>query len=314
MTIERWIERLACPDCGSDLTLTDRTLSCRNETCSYRTAADTDYLNLLPTELDSFQKAENDFRVLQNDGFLNPFAHLPEPAQRRLDHMQALSDYEWSAQFQFFISDFTSRYSLSGRGIELGGATCHLSGFIKTVYPSVEMIATDVAPINIRRARALSEFLGFDTDLFALADASHLPFKAGSFDFIVTSGMLHHIGDLPRALRMGYDALKPGGRWYALNELSIGSLPRIYWNSRFGAKGKWARQAGIHEYSYTYKEWLKLFREAGFDVVDILFHRNPRHKLKTWKLSAYYAFISKLPAFMLRLGVPCEINFVLEKR
>ena len=314
MDIQRWIQMLICPDCGSDITAVGDMLSCSNGSCSYRSAVDPAFLNLLPSSLDSFQRAENDFRFRHFDVFLKPFAHLPEPAQRRLDYLQTLSDYEWSAQFQFCVSDFATRFSLSGLGLELGGATCHLSGFIKTAYPSVEMIATDVAPVNIRRALELSNFLGFGTDLFALADASRLPFKPNTFDFIVSSGMLHHIGDLPRALKMGYDALKPGGRWYALNELSIGSIPRLYWNSRFGAKGKWARQAGIHEYSYTYKEWKKLFQDACFNLSDVIFHRNPQHKLKTWRLSAYYAFISKLPQCMLRMGIPSEINFVLEKR
>jgi hypothetical protein len=129
-----------------------------------------------------------------------------------------------------------------------------------------------------------------------------------------SSGMLHHLGDIQRALAGGYALLKPGGRWYIVNELSIGSIARSFWNSSWGEKGKWAEKTGIRENSYTLREWLHFFEQQNFQILEVHFHRNTKHKLLNWSRAAYYAFISKLPSLFMKMGVPCEVNFVLEKR
>ncbi len=72
--------------------------------------------------------------------------------------------------------------------------------------------------------------------------------------------------------------------------------------------------AGIRENSYTYNEWLRFLEAANFTIADVRFHTNPQHKLLTWSHAAYYAFVSRLPPVVLKLGIPCEVNFVLEKR
>ena len=125
--------------------------------------------------------------------------------------------------------------------------------------------------------------------------------------------MLHHLGDLEKALSQGSKVLKSGGRWYIINELSIGKLPRLYWNSRFGQKGQQAESAAIRENSYTIQEWTKYFGGSSFRIVDMQFHRDPNHKMESWSRAAYYALISHLPERLIKVGFPCEVTFTLEK-
>jgi len=89
--------------------------------------------------------------------------------------------------------------------------------------------------------------------------------------------MLHHLGNLERALQQGYSRLKPKGLWYIINELSIGTIPKLYWNSKWGEKDQQALRTGINENSYTLKEWTHYFEAAGFRIVETNFHRNPNH-------------------------------------
>jgi ubiquinone/menaquinone biosynthesis C-methylase UbiE len=312
-----WLWSLViCPKCGSALKPgeTDRIVVCTNERCGYRSERAGRLFNLLPEHLDKHQIAENDFRIDIMNRLARSVRDMNESQRATFRMLNVTSYYAFTSQYFFFRDYFINRHQLHGRGLEIGGATGQCSGFIKLFYSDIEMITSDVAPVNMELAERLAERLQFETDYFVMADAENLPFAPGSFDFIFCSGMLHHLGNLRKALQAGYTLLKPEGRWYIVNELSIGTIPRAVWNSPWGSKGKWARKTGIRENSYTFKEWLRLFEEEEFKVVDIHFHTNPRHKLVSWSRAAYYALISKLPSMLLRAGIPCEVNFVLEKR
>jgi ubiquinone/menaquinone biosynthesis C-methylase UbiE len=232
---------------------------------------------------------------------------------RRYRLLNQITYYAFTSQYFYFRDDFSKRYQLEGRGLEIGGALGQMSGFIKLFYPATQMVTSDVAPFNLELGMELADLLGFETDYFVMADAERLPFKPETFDFICSSGMLHHLGNLPLALQKGRAVLRAGGRWYIINELGIGSLPRLIWNSQLGQKGRWADDTGIRENSYTLKEWQAFFRNQGFRIVEQRYHRNPKHKLLSWPRAFYYAVIARLPVWMIKLGIPSEVNFVLEK-
>ena len=270
-------------------------------------------LDLLPRELDRYQKSEHDFREAIQQLSASRFPWMDEKQLTTFLLLDYLASYPFTSQYFFFKEYFSKKYQLRGRGLEIGGAMGQASGLIKLFYPDTEMVSSDVAPINITSGEKFSGLVGLDTDYFVMADAERLPFLPGSFDFLFSSGMLHHLGNLPRALEKGYAALKPDGVWYIVNELSIGSAARLFWNSRFGQKGRHGSSTGIRERSYTYKEWQQFFEDAGFRIVDTYFHRNPKHKLINWSRSLYYAVISKIPTSLIRWGIPCEVCYVLDK-
>lgn len=316
MAEDNWIwEIIACPECAGPLRQSpgDGTLACANPACGFRSNYHRRWLNLLPRQLDQHQIAENDYRLKHLDRFAKIFPWMDAGTYQRFKLLNILTYYSLTSQYFFFRDHFAQRYSLEGRGLEIGASFGQASDFIKLFYPHTQMVASDVAPYSVQMGVALAEWLGWNTDYFVMADAERLPFIAGSFDFIFSSGMLHHLGNLNHALQQGYQVLRPGGRWYIVNELSIGGLPRLFWNSSLGQKGQQARNVGIRENSYTLNEWVSFFEQASFRIVEMKFHRDPNHKMESWTRAAYYALISRLPERLIRLGIPCEVNFVLEK-
>lgn len=312
-----WIwDLLACPECGSPLVEdpANGQAVCTHAACGFKATYRGRRFDLLPRELDQHQRAEHDWRAAHYARLRRSVPQMSAPQFTSFKLLDMLTYYSFTSQFSFFRDYFAKKYHLQGRGLEVGGASGQLSGLVKLFYPATEMITSDVAPVNVTMAEELAAFVHFTTDYFVLADAERLPFRPTSFDFLCSSGMLHHLGDMGRALAQGQKLLKPGGRWYIVNELSIGALPRLFWNSRLGQKGQWAHQTGIRERSYTLTEWRKAFVQHGFRIVDQHFHRNPKHKLLSWPRALYYATIAKLPAGFIRAGLPCEVNFVLEKR
>jgi ubiquinone/menaquinone biosynthesis C-methylase UbiE len=311
-----WLwEIIACPHCGSPLEAGQHgtEIVCTDELCSYRSNRTGRRFDLLPTDLDPFQKAEDRFRVKAYERYAELIDWQNEDRYTLFKLLMVATGYPFASQFLFFRDDFVKRHKLEGRGLELGGATGHQSGFIKLFFPETEMVTSDVAPINMEIGEQLDSLLGFGIDYFVTCDAERLPFVPNSFDFVVSSALLHHLGDLKVGLERAYTVLKPGGRWYIVNELSIGALPRLFWNSRWASKGKAARALGIHENSYTLKEWRRFFLAQNFEIVEMYFHRNPGHKLLNWSNAAYYTALSKLPVGLLKAGLPCEVCFVLEK-
>ncbi|MEI7768743.1 MAG: class I SAM-dependent methyltransferase [Chloroflexales bacterium] len=312
-----WIwDILVCPECGASLhdTAGDGRLSCTSASCGFHSSYAGRVFNLLPRELDRFQRAEDAWRKGHFDQLARSVPQMSPGQYETFKLLNVITYYAFTSQFFFFRDYFAQTHTLRGRGLEIGGASGQLSGFVKLFYPETEMVATDVAPINVAMGAELADLLRFGTDCLATVDAERLPFRRESFDFLCSSGMLHHLGDMRQALRQGHTVLKPGGRWYVVNELAIGSLPRAFWNSRLGAKGQWAEVTGIRENSYTLGEWHSHFAGAGFRIVDEYFNRNPRHKLLSWARSLYYATIARLPLALVKMGIPCEVNFVLEKR
>lgn len=68
----------------------------------------------------------------------------------------------------------------------------------------------DISPNAVATARAQ-----FPNDHWYVGDACRLPFADQTFDLVVFSSVLHHIGDFTPAVREAYRVLKPGGRVFA---------------------------------------------------------------------------------------------------
>ena len=58
------------------------------------------------------------------------------------------------------------------------------------------------------------------------ADAEHLPFERGTFDFVMSIGVIHHLPDPEGALRSLVPLVAPGGRTYYVLAARAGDSPR----------------------------------------------------------------------------------------
>lgn len=318
MPDQDWIlEVVACPVCQAKLQRdpshgpqegTVRCVACGH--CA-RYAGRRYYLQ--PPELDAAQQSENTFRQKVLADWAEELKPLGERRIAQVRLLNILTSYWITSQYFFFRDHFAKRYELRGRGLEIGAGAGAASAFIKLFFPKTQMVASDVAHVNIELAEELAASLGFDTDYFVACDAERLPFITDAFDFLFSSAVLHHLGDLPSAIRQAHRVLRAGGLWYAMSEISMGVLPRRLWLSRFGEQGKVTREWGIRETNYPYRQWRAFFEQGGFLMREVFFHRDPAHKLLSWSHALYYQMASRLPEFVFKAGMPSEVCFVLEK-
>ncbi|MBV9657073.1 MAG: methyltransferase domain-containing protein [Verrucomicrobia bacterium] len=78
-----------------------------------------------------------------------------------------------------------------------------------------EIVASDIADRALARAREKVAEAGYTNVRHVLADLNTDTFE-GEFDCIIASGVLHHIAEIERCLRMLRDRLKPGGLLLAI--------------------------------------------------------------------------------------------------
>ncbi|PXY20723.1 class I SAM-dependent methyltransferase [Prauserella muralis] len=83
---------------------------------------------------------------------------------------------------------------------------------------------TDLSPGMVEVALRNARNLGLDVD-GRVADAERIPYDDNTFDLVVGHAVLHHIPDVPAALREVLRVLKPGGRFvFAGEPTKIGDL------------------------------------------------------------------------------------------
>ncbi len=154
-----------------------------------------------------------------------------------MEQEQAICDYEgtsyrarfWEGQgreYEDLAERIALRHLLPSRGrriVELGASFGRLAD-LYTGYDQV--ILLDYAKSGLREAQ---EHLGrSDRYIYVAADIYHLPLAPGACDTAVTVRVLHHLADIPAALRGIARVLQPGGAYvveYA-NKRNVKSIAR----------------------------------------------------------------------------------------
>lgn len=91
--------------------------------------------------------------------------------------------------------------------LDVGSGTGALLPGLHALYPAAGLTAVDVAYNMCLQSRLRAG----NYCRVVLGDAQQLPFKAGSFDVVVSSSALQWVGDLAAAIRHMQRVLKPGG-------------------------------------------------------------------------------------------------------
>ena len=119
-----------------------------------------------------------------------------------------------------------------------------------------------------------------------LADMCRLPLPDAAFDTIFVSSALHHTPDLAGAVREVHRVLRPGGRFVLASEPPVSLLRRA--GVVAGRPGDKAR--------YTYPEYRRALREAGFRRVQIHFPGHVERVITSRGSSRHHALSEVLGA------------------
>ncbi len=105
------------------------------------------------------------------------------------------------------------------------------AGLVERAY------ATDISPGMVEACRRNAERVGLTDLIGKAADAEGLPFPDESFDLVVGHAVLHHLPDVPGALRECFRVLKPGGRLVIAGEPTRLGFQLVFHVARRGTAG-----------------------------------------------------------------------------
>jgi SAM-dependent methyltransferase len=154
----------------------------------------------------------------------------------------------------------------AGNAIEIGAGSGRLLIRLGQERP-YRLFALDYAPYAIRAVR--ENYRRANAEGYALfGDARALPFPAGSFDVVLSGGLLEHFRDPTPVLAEMARILRPGGLFYA------DIVPRKVSLYRWAERERMARDEnlaqGIYESDLMKSAWRDLVRDAGLREVRVL--------------------------------------------
>lgn len=204
------------------------------------------------------------------------------------------------------------------RVLDVGCGTGYLGLGLAVVGRAEELHLSDISPGMLSRAQQNAAALGVDA-IFTQASATALPYPDDYFDAVVTRGVLHHLHDVPAALREWRRVAKPGAPVLAISEptpwadriggfVARSALTGLRWARpaarRLGRPFSehdeetaalnhyWdlvAMAANLHTFAPSDLE--AIGREAGFDRVEV----RGSGMLSIGWAAAYYCLVGELP-------------------
>jgi SAM-dependent methyltransferase len=174
----------------------------------------------------------------------------------------------------------------AGNAVEVGAGSGRLLIRLGRERP-YRLVALDYAPYAIRAVRENYRRAGAAG--FALfGDAGALPFADGSFDVVLSGGLLEHFRDPAPIVREMARVLRPGGLFYA------DIVPRKVSLYRWAERMRMARDehlaAGIYESDLPKAAWARIVEGAGLRDVRVVSagvyppYTLRDHERVTWKL------------------------------
>jgi ubiquinone/menaquinone biosynthesis C-methylase UbiE len=159
----------------------------------------------------------------------------------------------------------------SGKVLEVGPGPGYISIEVARLLPQAEVVGLDLSETMIEIARRNADEYGVSERVeFRWGNASHMPFEDSRFDFVVSSGSLHHWEESRQVFGEIYRVLKPGRR--ALISDLRRDVPQEAvkkWTDAIGSRFmRWGIKHSFSE-AYTLQEVKGLLEGSGFETFDV---------------------------------------------
>lgn len=196
--LEENAERLCCPRCEGRLLLKGPTILCSGCQTSFE-VSDNIPLLFWPTEWDpSKPDVTTAVRAF--------YEETPFPNYDDFDSAATLVEKARRGLFAKLLDD---QIPFGARVIECGCGTGQLSNFLSISNRTV--VGTDICLNSLRLGEKFKQANGLKRVHFLQMNLFRPVFKAGSFDLVISNGVLHHTSDPFGAFQSICRLVKPGG-------------------------------------------------------------------------------------------------------
>jgi SAM-dependent methyltransferase len=280
---------LCCPACGGDLDLDGHEISC--SACSTRFHVE-DGIPLL--------FCPNDWEDSQRDVTEEMRAFYEETPFPDYDEFDSVASLVQKARQGLFAKLLDDQIPSGVRIVECGCGTGQLSNFLSIANRTV--FGADLCLNSLRLGQRFKQENALERVHFTQMNLFRPPFKPGSFDVVISNGVLHHTSDPFRAFASISKLARPGGyvlvglyhRYGRLItdfrrhvfRLTGNRLRGLDPNLRTGGFGSAKRNAWFmdqyknpHESKHTLGEVMGWLRETGLEFVSSLPRSRPFQKL-----------------------------------
>jgi ubiquinone/menaquinone biosynthesis C-methylase UbiE len=208
-------------------------------------------------------------------GFLQTLKQLVSPGG--IEGYFAIKYAEWAKNMEKMRDEYrrlaakVASEIKVGKALEIGPGPGYVSIEMARLLLEVEVVGLDVSETMIEIATRNADEYGVSERVeFRQGDASQMPFEESSFDFVVSSGSLHHwekparvFNEIYRVLRPGCKALVSDLRRDAPEEAVKEWMNAI--DSRFT---RWGLKHSFGE-SYTAQQIDEILRDTPFRDFDV---------------------------------------------
>ncbi len=169
------------------------------------------------------------------------------------------------------LADKSASVIQEGKLLEIGPGPGYIFIEIAKLLPKMEVIGLDISDTMIEIAKMNADEYGLSERIeFRKGDASKMPFEDSSFDFVTSSGSLHHWKNPAQVFNEIYRVLKPGCRALISDLRKDTPKEKIKeWANIIDSKiMRWGLKHSFGE-SYTAQQIEKIINDSQFTKFEI---------------------------------------------